>query len=70
MANPKQKRSRSHIRTRRRMWKAASVVVSTCPQCHQARRQHFACPNCGYYNGRAAVVVPEKPAKAAATQAR
>jgi large subunit ribosomal protein L32 len=55
MAQPKQKRSKSNIRTRRRTWKLRRVTLSSCPQCKRPRRPHFACANCGYYNGRVAL---------------
>ena len=34
-----------------------SVVfpASHCPHCHQPKRQHHVCPNCGYYDGRQAI---------------
>ncbi len=55
MANPKQKRSKSNVRIRRRAWKLRKVTLSSCPQCKRPRRPHFACAHCGYYNGRLAV---------------
>jgi large subunit ribosomal protein L32 len=55
MAQPKQKRSKSNIRTRRRTWKLRRVTLSSCPQCKRPRRPHYACANCGYYNGRPAL---------------
>ncbi|MBC5806417.1 MAG: 50S ribosomal protein L32 [Candidatus Eremiobacter antarcticus] len=59
MANPKQKRSKSNSRSRRSNWKLQAVSVSTCPQCKKPRRPHFACANCGYYDGRLAVKTKE-----------
>jgi large subunit ribosomal protein L32 len=56
MANPKQKRSRSHIRVRRRLWKLRPVALTACPHCKHPRKPHYACPQCGYYNGRPAVI--------------
>lgn len=55
MAQPKQKRSKSNIRTRRRTWKLRRVTLSSCPHCKRPRRPHYACANCGYYNGRPAL---------------
>jgi large subunit ribosomal protein L32 len=63
MANPKQKRSKSNIRTRRRTWKLRSVSLSSCPQCKNPRRPHYACSNCGYYNGRLALKQKEATAE-------
>ncbi|MDQ2818670.1 MAG: 50S ribosomal protein L32 [Candidatus Eremiobacteraeota bacterium] len=68
MANPKQKTSKSHTRSRRRNWKAQPVDISSCPQCHRPRRPHFACSHCGNYNGRLAIAREDEkaPAKAKA----
>src|SRR5438132_13757750 len=66
MANPKQKRSKANTRSRRSNWKTTAPAVSTCPQCHQPRRPHYACSNCGYYNGGAAIEQPNKTARAKA----
>ncbi len=46
----RQGKRRSHIRLQ------ASHVVD-CPQCHNPRLSHHACPTCGYYKGRDAVNV-------------
>jgi large subunit ribosomal protein L32 len=32
--------------------------LTQCPQCGTMRRPHHACPTCGHYKGREAVVVP------------
>ena len=66
MANPKQRMSKSNTRARRSNWKTAAPTVSTCPQCHKPRRPHFACANCGSYNGRVAVAQPDDTAGAKA----
>ncbi|HEV2037961.1 MAG TPA: 50S ribosomal protein L32 [Candidatus Eremiobacteraceae bacterium] len=55
MANPKQRRSKSNVRTRRSTWKLRTVTLSSCPHCKRPRRPHYACSNCGYYNGRPAI---------------
>jgi large subunit ribosomal protein L32 len=64
MAQPKQKRSKSNIRTRRRNWKLNKVTISVCPQCKRPRRPHYACSNCGYYDGRLAIKQKSEPAEA------
>jgi large subunit ribosomal protein L32 len=66
MAQPKQKRSKSNSRSTRANWKTSAVAVSTCPQCHQPRRPHYACQNCGFYNGRLAIEQPDETAGAKA----
>jgi large subunit ribosomal protein L32 len=55
MANPKQRRSKSNTRSRRANWKTSAPELSSCPQCKHTRRPHFACGNCGFYDGRQAV---------------
>jgi len=55
MANPKQRRSKSNIRTRRATWKLRAIALSVCPHCKKPRRPHYACANCGYYDGRLAL---------------
>ncbi|MBV54350.1 MAG: 50S ribosomal protein L32 [Candidatus Marinimicrobia bacterium] len=52
MALPKRRQTKTRGRKRRTHWKAKAPQLSTCPQCHQAKLPHRACPNCGYYRGR------------------
>lgn len=61
MAVPK-KRQASARRDKRRAHDAvAPPPLNECPHCHQPRRPHRMCPNCGTYGGRE-VVAPEAPA--------
>ncbi|QIA26906.1 50S ribosomal protein L32 [Thermaerobacter sp. PB12/4term] len=55
MAVPKHKTSKSRRDKRRTHWKLQAPAVVECPQCHQPKRPHRVCPNCGYYDGRVAV---------------
>lgn len=57
MANPKRRHStrRTSIRRAHDFLKAKSV--SECPNCHEAKLPHRACPKCGYYKGREVVSV-------------
>jgi large subunit ribosomal protein L32 len=34
--------------------------LTACPQCHQLRLSHHACPNCGTYRGRQVIEVGQK----------
>ncbi|HXL89596.1 MAG TPA: 50S ribosomal protein L32 [Streptosporangiaceae bacterium] len=52
MAVPKRKMSRSNTRSRRANWKATASVLMSCPQCHEMKLPHVACPTCGTYNRR------------------
>ncbi|UCH33516.1 MAG: 50S ribosomal protein L32 [Armatimonadota bacterium] len=60
MALPKRKISKSRRDNRRANWKLTPPNFSRCPQCHEYRMPHQACPSCGYYSGRAAVQVKER----------
>ncbi|MFB3087959.1 MAG: 50S ribosomal protein L32, partial [Acidiferrobacterales bacterium] len=31
--------------------------LSECPNCHEMKLPHHACPHCGHYRGREAVLV-------------
>ncbi|PZN04135.1 MULTISPECIES: 50S ribosomal protein L32 [Thermaerobacter] len=55
MAVPKHKTSKSRRDKRRTHWKLTAPALVECPQCHQPKRPHRVCPNCGYYRGRVAV---------------
>jgi len=63
MGVPKKKRSRSRQKSRKTKQKKLFSEISICPRCQSPKLSHFACPNCGYYKGRLAVVVKEKKAK-------
>ena len=30
----------------------ASPALGKCPNCHEMKQPHRACPHCGYYKGR------------------
>jgi large subunit ribosomal protein L32 len=59
MAVPKHKKSKSKRDMRRAHYKAATVNVTSCPQCGEAKLHHRACPSCGTYKGRTAIAVEE-----------
>ncbi|HTK80735.1 MAG TPA: 50S ribosomal protein L32 [Bacteroidota bacterium] len=59
MPNPKRRHSKSRGRKRRTHYKAAKPTVAECPNCHEQKLPHRACPHCGYYNGRS-VVIPKE----------
>jgi large subunit ribosomal protein L32 len=56
MAVPKQRQSHSRSNKRRSQHKMAATTLSRCPRCHEPRRPHRVCPNCGTYAGREVVV--------------
>jgi len=60
MGVPKKKRSKSRMGSRKAQQKLSSPSISYCPQCKSPKLPHFACPKCGYYKGKLAVVIKEK----------
>jgi large subunit ribosomal protein L32 len=58
MPNPKRKHSKTRRDKRRTHYKATASQMTECPQCHELKLTHRACPNCGYYNGRS-IVTPK-----------
>jgi large subunit ribosomal protein L32 len=38
---------------------SSSRTLSECPNCHERKLPHRACPKCGYYKGREVVEVKE-----------
>lgn len=63
MGVPKKKRSKSRKRTRQAQGKLSFPSIAYCPQCKAPFLSHFACPECGYYKGRQAVIIKKKEAK-------
>lgn len=57
MAVPKRKVSKAKGRSRIANWKATAPALAECPQCHELKRSHAVCPNCGYYDGEKKVQV-------------
>jgi large subunit ribosomal protein L32 len=59
MPNPKRRHSKTRGRKRRTHYKATAPSLHECPNCHEPKLQHRACPHCGFYNGRS-VVTPKE----------
>jgi large subunit ribosomal protein L32 len=59
MAVPKQRQSHARTHKRRSQHKVAMPTLARCPRCHEPRRPHRVCPNCGTYAGREVVVQQE-----------
>ena len=58
MAVPKQKVSKQRRNKRTAAaWTISRPSFCECPQCHELRRAHAVCPNCGYYDGEKKVAV-------------
>ena len=57
MAVQKSKTSKQRTNTRFAQWKISAPNLSECPQCHEFKRSHAVCDNCGYYDGEKKVAV-------------
>ncbi len=57
MAVPKRRMSKARRDKRRANWKLTVPGMVECPQCHEVKLPHRACPHCGYYKNRAVVAV-------------
>ncbi|MBI4766656.1 MAG: 50S ribosomal protein L32 [Deltaproteobacteria bacterium] len=60
MPLPKRRHSRSRAGKRRAHDALTAPSVSRCPQCHEPKLPHFACPSCGTYRGRQVTVLEEE----------
>src|SRR5690606_21675548 len=61
VAVPKRRTSRARTKKRRSVW-AAGVSAPTygrCEHCHEPKRSHGVCPECGYYRGRRILVTKQ-----------
>jgi len=61
---PKKRCARARQGDRRSHLARTLPTISDCPQCHSPKLNHHACPTCGYYNGREAVVIASPKKKA------
>ncbi|MBI4414545.1 MAG: 50S ribosomal protein L32 [candidate division NC10 bacterium] len=52
MPLPKRRHSNARTRKRRAHHALSTPTLGPCPQCHELRRPHRACPHCGGYRGR------------------
>lgn len=52
MPNPKRRHSKMRKNKRRAHDHLVSSSLSECPNCHERKMPHQACPSCGYYKGR------------------
>jgi large subunit ribosomal protein L32 len=52
MPNPKRRHSHARKNKRRTHDVIAPRQLGECPNCHEPKLPHRACPSCGYYRGR------------------
>lgn len=60
MPNPKRRHSKARTARRRAHDALSSPSFSECPNCHEMKLPHRACPKCGYYNGKEVIEVEEE----------
>lgn len=65
-ALPKRKTTKARQGKRRSHHAATPPALEECPQCHNLKRPHHACPTCGSYSGRDVIEV-KTPKKKPAT---
>src|ERR1700747_421685 len=59
MPNPKRRHSTRRTANRRAHDFLTASGVSECPNCHEKKLPHHACPKCGEYKGRAVLETKE-----------
>jgi large subunit ribosomal protein L32 len=52
MPNPKRRHSKRRKNQRRAHDHLTAPAVTKCPNCHEMKQPHRACPHCGHYKGR------------------
>ena len=55
MAVPKGKTSKARKRSRAANWKLSKPNLVECPHCHELKKPHQVCGNCGYYDNEEVV---------------
>ncbi len=62
MPNPKRRHSKRRTSTRRTHDHLTAPTLGECPNCHEKKLPHNACPRCGYYKGREVIDTTAKTA--------
>jgi large subunit ribosomal protein L32 len=60
MPNPKRRHSKARKNKRRSHDAISAPSLSECPNCHEWRLPHRACPSCGYYRNREVIEMAEE----------
>jgi len=60
MPNPKRRHSQQRTSTRRAHDDRSRHGTTECPNCHEPKLPHRACPKCGQYKGREVIEVAEQ----------
>jgi len=59
MPNPKRRHSKRRTALRRSHDFLTGPALCECPNCHEKKQPHRACPKCGEYKGRAVLDTKE-----------
>jgi large subunit ribosomal protein L32 len=59
MPNPKRRHSTRRTALRRSHDFLSKPALSECPNCHEKKQPHHACPKCGESTGRAVLDIKE-----------
>jgi large subunit ribosomal protein L32 len=62
MPNPKRRHSKRRTANRRAHDYLHAAALGECPNCHERKLPHRACPKCGYYKGREVIDTEAKTA--------
>jgi large subunit ribosomal protein L32 len=62
MPNPKRRHSKRRTSNRRAHDHLHPLSLAECPNCHERKLPHRACPKCGNYKGREVVDTAAKTA--------
>jgi large subunit ribosomal protein L32 len=65
MGVPKRRVSRARQGERRAHLALELPKLEECPHCHEPKRPHHACPNCGFYGGRQVIEPKTKTGESA-----
>ena len=65
MGVPKRRVSHARQGDRRAHQALQLPSLEECPHCHEQKRTHHACANCGYYGGRLAIELKKTTDEAA-----
>ena len=67
MGVPKRRVSHARQGDRRAHLALSLPQLEECPHCHQQKRSHHVCPNCGFYAGRPVVEIKAPKEEAPST---
>lgn len=63
MPNPKKRKTTSAKNQRRSHHALKPVKIAACEKCGSAKKAHYACPVCGFYNGKETKIEKKAPVK-------